>query len=172
VREVTSHVDADIDGWSSGRVGGEEYQRRTLVDEIHDRGPGYAGYHRLKVRVVTDELAAMLGSPPVEVHAWRERTYSEQDRENSESQFLLQYDLGYRQRRLRFVLSKVTDPVIRRELTRIAATLNKPRLERLREVFMSAAADAEACLDAESRRHFDQFDTTPDRLPVSMRRPW
>ena len=60
VREITSNLDADIEGWASGRVSGKEYQRRTLADEIHDRGPGYAGYHRLKVRVVTDELAAML----------------------------------------------------------------------------------------------------------------
>ena len=158
VQEITSHLDADIGGWVAGRVSGKEYQRRTLSDEIRDRGPGYAGYHRLKVRVVSDELAAMLGVPPAEVHAWRERTYSEQDRENGESQFLLQYDLGYRQRRLRFVLSKVTDRVIHRELARIAATLNKPRLERFREVFIGAAADAEACLDADSRRYFDQFE--------------
>jgi hypothetical protein len=158
VREITSDVDADIEGWASSRVSGKEYQRRTLAEEIHDRGPGYAGYHRLKVRVVTDELAAMLGSPPPEVHAWRKSRYSEQDRESSESQFLLQYDLGYRQRRLRFVLGKVTDPTIRRELSRIAATLKKPGLERLREVFIRAAADAEACLDAESRRYFDQFE--------------
>ena len=158
VQEITSHLDADIGGWVAGRVSGKEYQRRTLSDEIRDRGPGYAGYHRLKVRVVSDELAAMLNVPPAEVHAWRERTYSAQDRENGESQFLLQYDLGYRQRRLRFVLSKVTDPVIRRELTRIVATLDKPRLERFREVFIGAAADAEACLDASSRRYFDQFE--------------
>jgi hypothetical protein len=158
VQEITSHVEADIEGWATGRVGGEEYQRRTLADEIQDRGPGYAGYHRLKVRVVTNELAAMLRVPPAEVHAWRERTYSEQNRENSESQFLLQYDLGYRRRRLRFVLAKVTDPKIRRELTRIAATLDKPSLERLREVLIGAAADAEACLDENSRRYFDQFD--------------
>jgi len=103
-------------------------------------------------------LAAMLGSPPAHVHAWRERTYSEQDRENSESRFLLQYDLGYRQRRLRFVLGKVSDPAIRRELTRIAATLKKPSLESLREVFIRAAADVEACLDENSRRYFDQFE--------------
>jgi len=158
VREITSDVTADIESWASGRVSGKDYQRRILADEIHDRGPGYAGYHRLKVRVVTDELAAMLGSPPSEVDAWRKSRYSEEDRENSESQFLLQYDLGYRQRRLRFVLGKVSDPAIRRELTRIAATLKKPRLEHFREVFIRAAADAEACLDAESRRYFDQFE--------------
>ena len=158
VHELTSHLDADIEGWSICRVGGEEYQRRTLADEIHDRGPGYAGYHRLKVRVVTDELAAMLGTPPAEVHAWRKRTYSEQDRENSESQFLLQYDLGYRQRRLRFLLRRGSDPVIRRELNRIAATLKKPRLERFREVLVRAAADVEACLDADARRDFDRFE--------------
>jgi hypothetical protein len=45
VQEITSHLDADVEGWVAGRVSGKEYQRRTLSDEIQDRGPGYAGYH-------------------------------------------------------------------------------------------------------------------------------
>jgi uncharacterized protein DUF3376 len=103
-------------------------------------------------------LAAMLGAPPAEVHAWRKSRYSEKDPENSEAKFLLEYDLGYRQRRLRFLLSRTSDPVIRRELTHIAATLKKPGLQRLREVFIAAAADTEACLDAEARWYFDRFE--------------
>ncbi len=169
VQEITSHVDADIAGWTAGRVGGEEYQRRTLAEEIHDRGPGYAGYHRLKVRAVTDDLAAMLGQPSGVVDAWRRTHYSEQDPERSESRFLLEFDLGYRERRLRFLLRKLSDPGIKRELIRIAATLRKLRYSAaglglaalrdcFREVFIRAAADAEACLDPESRRTFEQFE--------------
>jgi len=170
VQEITSHVDEDVREFI-GRVGGAEYQRRTLADEIRDRGPGYAGYHRLKVRAVTDDLATMLGQPSCVVDAWRRAYYSEQDPERSESTFLLQYDLGYRERRLRFLLQKLTDPSIKRELNRIAATLKSLRhtdakadvtaaaiSDRFREVFIRAATDAEACLDPDSRRIFDQFE--------------
>ena len=101
VQEITSHVDEDVREFI-GRVGGAEYQRRTLADEIRDRGPGYAGYHRLKVRAVTDDLAAMLGQPSGVVDAWRRAHYSEQDPERSESTFLLEFDLGYRERRMQF----------------------------------------------------------------------
>jgi len=166
VQEITSHVDEDVTEYV-GRAGGAEYQRRTLADEIRDRGPGYAGYHRLKVRAVTDDLAAMLGQPTCEVHAWRRAHYSEQDPEHSESTFLLEYDLAYRERRMQFLLRKLTDPRIKKELNRIAATLKGLRrpdvaaaaiADRFREVFICAAADAEACLDPNSRRIFDQFE--------------
>jgi len=170
VQEITSHLDEDVQEFV-GRLGGAEYQRRTLADEIRDRGPGYAGYHRLKVRAVTDDLAAMLGQPWGAVDAWRREHYSEQDPERSESAFLLSYDLGYRERRLQFLLRKLSDPAAKRKLNRIAATLKSLRhadakadttaeaiAERFREAFIRAAADAEACLEPDSRRVFDQFE--------------
>jgi patatin-related protein len=167
VREITANLDSDIAGWTTERTGGEEYQRRTLADEIHDRGPGYAGYHRLKVRAVTDELAVLLAQPSGVVDAWRRSHYAEQDPERSESRFLLEFDLGYRERRIQFLLRKLSDPDIKQKLNRIAATLKGLRrpdvaaaaiADRFREAFIRAAADAEACLDADSRRTFDQFE--------------
>jgi patatin-related protein len=169
VQEITSHVDVDVAGWTAGRTSGEEYQRRTLAEEIHDRGPGYAGYHRMKVRAVTDDLAAMLAQPASVVDSWRRGRYSEQDPENSESRFLLEFDLGYRERRLRFLLRKLRDRRIKKELNRIAITLKKLRYSvggleladvrnRFRDAFISAAVDAESCLDPDSRRYFDQFE--------------
>ncbi len=166
VQEITSHVDEDVSDFI-GRVSGDDYQRRTLADEIRDRGPAYAGYHRLKVRAVTDDLAAMLGQPREAVDAWRRANYSEQDPERSESRFLLEFDLGFRERRLRFLLRKLTDPGLTRELNRILAALKAQRrsdtsaaaiADRFREAFIGAAADAEACLDADSRRLFDRFE--------------
>jgi len=167
VQKITSHVDEDVTDFI-GRVGGAEYQRRTLADEIRDRGPGYAGYHRLKIRAVTDDLAAMLGQPSCVLDAWRRAHYSEQDPERSESTFLLEYDLGYRERRIQFLLRKLRDPGIKRKLNRIAATLKGLRrpdaatadaiADRFRDVFIRAAADAEACLDPHSRRMFDRFE--------------
>ena len=171
VQEITSHVDEDVTEFI-GRVGGAEYQRRTLADEIRDRGPGYAGYHRLKVRAVTDDLSAMLIRPREAVDAWRQTHYSEQDPERSESRFLLEYDLGYRERRMQYLLRKLADPGVKQKLNRIAATLKGLRrpdanadvttaeaiADRFREVFIRAAVDAEACLDPDSRRIFDQFE--------------
>jgi patatin-related protein len=166
VHEITSHVKEDVKEFI-GRVGGAEYRRRTLADEVRDRGPGYAGYHRLKVRAVTDELAAMLGQASSVVDAWRRTHYAEQDPERSESLFLLEFDLGYRERRLRFLLRTLRDPCIKRTLNRIAASLKVLRrpdvtadaiADRFRQVFIRAAAEAEACLDADSRRYFDQFE--------------
>jgi patatin-related protein len=166
VQEITSHVDTDVTEFV-GRIGGAAYQRRTLADEIRDRGPGYAGYHRLKVRAVTDDLAAMLRQPFCVVDAWRRAHYSEQDPERSESTFLLEYDLGYRERRMQYLVRKLTDTGVKRELNRIAATLKSLRrrdvepaaiADRFRGVLIRAAADAEACLDADARRIFDQFE--------------
>ncbi|MGH9647299.1 MAG: DUF3376 domain-containing protein [Bryobacteraceae bacterium] len=166
VQEITSHVGEDVTEFV-GRVGAVEYQRRTLADEIRDRGASYAGYHRLKVRAVTDDLAAMLGQPSCAVDTWRRARYSEQDPERSESRFLLEYDLGYRERRMRFLLRTLADPAMKRVLNRIAATLKGLRCpdvtpeaiaDRFRAVFIRAAADAEACLDPDSRRIFDQFE--------------
>jgi patatin-related protein len=166
VQEITAHVDSDVTEFIA-RLEGAEYQHRTLADEIRDRGPGYAGYHRLKVRAVTDDLAAMLGQPSRAMDTWRRTHYSEQDPERSESRFLLEFDLGYRERRMQFLLRKLGDPDTKRELNRIAATLKGLRrtdvtaaaiADRFREVFVRAAADAEACLDADARRTFDQFE--------------
>jgi patatin-related protein len=166
VQEITSHVDEDVREFI-GRVGGAEYQRRTLADEIRDRGPGYAGYHRLKVRAVTDDLAAMLGQPFCVVDTWRREHYSEQDPERSESLFLLEYDLGYRERRVQFLLRRLDDPGIKWKLNHIAADLKSLRrpdvaadaiANRFRDAFIRAAARAEACLDPDSRPLFDQFE--------------
>ena len=166
VHEITAQADADVSEFI-GRMGGAEYQRRTLAEEIRDRGPGYAGYHRLKVRAVTDGLAAMLGQSSHIVDGWRRANYSERDPERSESRFLLEFDLGYRERRIQFMLRKLSDRDAKRALMKIAATLKLLRRpdvtaeaigDRFREAFIRAAADAESCLDASSQRVFDQFE--------------
>lgn len=132
VREITSLMEQDVETWQRGgnpaapRLAGPAYARRTLADEIHARGPGYAGYHRLKVRAVTDALAGIIGRAS-EVEEWRKRTYSEEKAGRSESLFLLYFDLGYRQRRVRFLLTKLDEmdgpPEMRQELSRVAKSL-------------------------------------------------
>jgi patatin-related protein len=180
VREITSRVERDVETWqrsgnpAAQRLAGPDYARRTLADEIHSRGAGYASYHRLKVRAVTDELAAILG-PGVE--AWRERTYSEEDAGRSESLFLLHFDLGYRQRRLRFLLAKLDEmdglPEMRRELSAISRSLaalrhrvdqiefDSPASLRsaLQEVLIPAAQRIERCLKGHPlKRYFDHYE--------------
>jgi len=132
VREIISLVEQDVETWQRGgnplapRLAGPAYALRTLADEIHSRGPGYASYHRLKVRAVTDALAGIIGRAS-EVDEWRRRTYSEEEAGRSESLFLLHFDLGYRQRRLRFLLAKADEMDVpremRRELSRVAKSL-------------------------------------------------
>ncbi len=84
VREVTAQVDQDVESWRNGglrpvpRLTGSDYARRTLSEEIHARGPGYAGYHRLKVRAVVDELARLARLPRQAVDQWRARNYREE----------------------------------------------------------------------------------------------
>ena len=77
------------------------------------------------------------------------------------------YDLGYRERRIRFLLRKLSDPEVRQKLNGIAATLKTLRrsdgtavgiADRFREAFVRAAADVEACLDTDSHRYLDQFE--------------
>ena len=86
VREVTAQVDRDVESWRKGglrpvrRLTGSDYARRTLSEEIHARGPGYAGYHRLKVRAVIDELARLARLPRQALDEWRARNYREEDR--------------------------------------------------------------------------------------------
>ncbi len=184
VREITAQVDRDVEIWRTKglrpapRLAGPDYARRTLSEEIHARGPGYAGYHRLKVRAVTDELARMAGAPQRTVEEWRAQNYREEDAAGSESLFLLNFDLGYRQRRLRFLIAKVDEKggldELRRELSRVARSLVNPGLRRcegeiegvasaigeaLRDVMIPAAEQVERCLTGHAmRRYFEDYE--------------
>ena len=84
----------------------------------HDWGPAYTTYHRLKVRGVVDFLAGVIvtaaGLDPESddafavhylVRAWRYGHYGDAD--GGPNRFLLEYDLGYRIRRLTFVIDKL-----------------------------------------------------------------
>jgi patatin-related protein len=140
VREVVDGVEEDVKKWQAcgmpraERREGQEYARRTIADEIHERGPGYAGYHRLKIRAVTDELAAIAGCDVKIIEEWRARTQS------SESLFLLHFDLGYRQRRVRFLLSKLSGPSqLRREINRVASDLEDLRRRSRERTFVEQA---------------------------------
>ena len=106
---------------------GIDWAKRGLKEMIQQRGPGYGGYHRLKVSILTDELAALLArvagfdedSDEFEairylVREWRDLHYeadkgSSTNLKKTENQFLLEFDLSYRLRRLNFVLSEIDE---------------------------------------------------------------
>ena len=183
VHEAIGQVDRDVENWRGreaahpARLPGEAYAQRTLSDEVHARGPGYAGYHRLKVRAVTEELSRLAGR---DVKQWRERSYAEEDAASSESRFLLDFDLGYRQRRVRFLLAKADktgcSPAVRQELARLARDFQKLRrrtfygspetgaaMATIRQAFakvmIPAAADLERLLDGHALKlFFDRYE--------------
>ena len=96
---------------------------------VRERGTGYAGYQRLRVEAVTDDLAALVtraaGLPDEPeivdavrhlVVAWRQDNYSDSaiqavggspDNRRPRSEFLYQFDLGYRLRRLNLLQRRI-----------------------------------------------------------------
>jgi hypothetical protein len=135
------------------------------------------------VRAVVDELARLARLPREAVDQWRARNYREEDAGSSENLFLLDFDLGYRQRRLRFLLTRLDEaseqPELRRELSRIAKTLETVNVgacdsgdiesittairTAFREVMIPAAEQVERCLAGRLawgclRRYFEGYE--------------
>jgi patatin-related protein len=145
VRELNRLVDRvrvmligrETDGRHWGKVGqrrasaqieyGKTWRDEDLSGMLRRYGLAYGSYHRLKVAVLTDELAllvaTLLGLPEESeervairylIGAWRSATYtlfhSEGGPERpSENSFLFELDLGWRFRRLSFLRSRADD---------------------------------------------------------------
>ncbi|HEV2765519.1 MAG TPA: patatin-like protein, partial [Pyrinomonadaceae bacterium] len=128
VREVTDHAEQDVRRFydqrheetrEQSRLEGKDWARISLDEAIKDKGIAYGGYHRLKVYAVTDWLAGVvtraagLDESSDEfifvrdyVRAWRDLTYEESpvcSEKPTRNNFLLDFDLDYRLRRLRFL---------------------------------------------------------------------
>ncbi len=110
---------------------GNAWAKCGLKDMIKAHGPAYGAYHRLKVSLLTDELAELVCRVAgVEedsddlvavrdlVRAWRDRNYAADPKpsdgkliegKQTENQFLLRFDLSYRLRRLNFILSMIDE---------------------------------------------------------------
>jgi patatin-related protein len=111
----------------------ESFSANDLRQRIRALGPSYGGYHRLKVSAVTDDIATWITRASgfdldsdqfLAIHyltlAWRVNNFSPIVVHNTEAElaagasvqlteneFLRSYDLGYRIRRLRFVLNRI-----------------------------------------------------------------
>jgi patatin-related protein len=99
--------------------------RKDLTEMIRTQGITFGGYHRLKVATLVDELAEAIalasgldpesafgGAIRYLVHAWREANFyryasNRNGCPETENQMLVDYDLGYRIRRLLFVRGKI-----------------------------------------------------------------
>jgi len=131
VEHYMSEIENDFDLSQSFLRPTDSFTATDLRQRIQDFGPSYGGYHRLKVSAVTDDVATWVTLAAgfdlqsdqflairYLARAWRERHFTpivlREDKqaapgagEATENEFLRAYDLGYRIRRLRFVLSRI-----------------------------------------------------------------
>uniref|UniRef100_Q01WF4 Patatin n=1 Tax=Solibacter usitatus (strain Ellin6076) TaxID=234267 RepID=Q01WF4_SOLUE len=104
------------------RESADQFAGKKLTELGDSRGPLYAGYHRLKIKTVTDGLCSTIGAAldldesSDEIHAlyfvlraWVQARFQQESAnpKKTESRFLLQFDLSYRERRLYFLLSRL-----------------------------------------------------------------
>jgi patatin-related protein len=126
VNRITQGIESDVRTYSKKHpidpLSPEEWAKRTLPEMIATHGPTYGGYHRLKVAALTDELTDLIarvegfdaGSDEFFairylVRAWRDAHYAETPKEgqSTQNQFLMEFDLSYRIRRLNFIQKKI-----------------------------------------------------------------
>ncbi|HLO13180.1 MAG TPA: patatin-like protein, partial [Anaerolineales bacterium] len=114
----------DIEQLNVWQMRGSDWSTKYLDEIISDYGPGYAAYHQLRVADVLDDFtAAVARNIGMEeegrsfkmlrqiVEEWRERKYSSNSKEPrvSENDLLFRMDLGWRLRRLYFLLGLIDD---------------------------------------------------------------
>jgi patatin-related protein len=134
VDRFLDELDSDVQAWAKKLSGDPEKNLLTLdlAQRFAIFGPAYGGYHRLKVAATTDDFTSWaaraagfeIGSGPwiairYLIKAWRELRYApftpstiltsltQEETRKPESDFLFEYDLGFRLRRLDFVLSRL-----------------------------------------------------------------
>jgi patatin-related protein len=129
IGRLTADLDEDVKAFGANAkpLPTVDWRALSLNDLIARFGVAYGAYHRLKVAAATDELATLtteaIGLDPDSddrlairylIGEWRLMTYAANPRSENgaaplktENEFLLQFGLGYRFRRLGFVRSKI-----------------------------------------------------------------
>jgi patatin-related protein len=110
--------------WAKQDITDEEVGQLDLGDMIKRKGRAYAGYHRLRISAVTDELARLIARVAGfdensdyfivvrnMVRAWRVRTYVDHrsgpdDPRWTSNRFLYDFDLSYPIRRVNYLRAK------------------------------------------------------------------
>jgi patatin-related protein len=116
--------------WRRKRMTDEEWGRLDFADMIQQKDPAYVAYHCLEVSAVTDDLARLVASVlqfdeesdyllaiRSLVRAWRERVYTKYRAKRGQikmmkptmNQFLLDFGLDFKFRRLNFVRGKIDE---------------------------------------------------------------
>jgi patatin-related protein len=110
--------------WAKANLTDDEWDQLDLEDMTYRRGPGYVGYHRLEVAVVTDDFGRLLTRVAgfdeesnyslvfrYLLRAWREMNYTDYLPAGSTKQtlnaFLNAFDLTYPMRRLKFLIRQI-----------------------------------------------------------------
>jgi patatin-related protein len=127
ISRATRNIDQDVAEVprDSREIPGDDWAHLWLHDQIEKYGPSCGPYHRLKVAALTTDLAEMItrvaGHDPdsqecdairLLVSAWRQERYDTKPRANapgilSENRLLIDFDLGYRLRRIGFLRSRI-----------------------------------------------------------------
>jgi patatin-related protein len=136
VESIISGRESDVQNRAGSEpISREDFGKRDLGIMIEAEGVAYGGYHRLKVGALTDEIAGLitrvagfdLQSDEFRairyfVREWREEYYTAYRdghqgtpagtkqgsvEMKTQNEFLVQYDLAYRIRRLDFVLNRI-----------------------------------------------------------------
>ena len=123
-------------------------------------GRSYVAYNRLKISSVTDDLVSMFarvfqideGSASYQgmrclIRAWRDENYAQYSGQGkpTQNQFLLDFDVSYRLRRIRFVLNKLD------ELSRLDQPAREILRFRKQDAWLTGDAPAAAARNAEFR---------------------
>jgi patatin-related protein len=130
VRRILSKVEEDVKRSQTERsapIKGDDWAAKGLTEMIQKYGPGYGGYHRLKIGDVLDDLASLISRladvnessykyPAIRLllRAWLNDRYVEdvderQPDKPTQNRFLMDFDLGYRLRRLAFIRTKIDE---------------------------------------------------------------
>lgn len=134
LKHITNGIEGDVRLWQNDQhktpLPGNVWADQDMEEMIKSKGIGYGGYHRLKVAVLTDELAMMivraanfeLDSAQFQgvrhlVTKWRDEKYvrSKSDLKDgqpvkpTQNQFIMDFDLNYRIRRLNFLRARINE---------------------------------------------------------------
>lgn len=171
---LMEEIDKDVQNKPAMREeDGTRYENTPLHMLVERHGVFYGTYHRLKVDEVTCHLASTiaiaLGFDPESdeyealrliLATWREENYKPGDRKEEDrpdgrrydSHFLLSFDIGYRQRRLFFIQSRIN--------ALAGNSANEAYVRELHRIKAAAAEAAKALRIAEHTLHRDSQLTT------------
>ncbi|MET0532810.1 MAG: patatin-like protein, partial [Steroidobacter sp.] len=183
--ERVNRVVRDVESLLDGPVSGQEPQQ-WQEQKVDRYGPGYATYERLKVSTVTDELADLICTELGLVKksndglalrtlagVWRGEVYTDL---LGRRQFLMDFDVQFRLRRIRHVWLKINDRVAAKvefddyhqELRRLSTALFAPycKLQELLEPPVIGDLDLlEGMLPCQERKFIanaGELDVQPD----------